>query len=76
MADLSALSTSSCAAKAHMRVAKNYRACIGFRVSQNSGYKFRDPQNTDSILTSILGSPYLGKLPYSAYVFSHCPEQQ
>ena len=34
-------------------------------VSQNYGYLFRDPHDKDfSILGSILGSPYLGKLPY------------
>ena len=34
-------------------------------VSQNWGYHFRGPHNKDySILGSILGSPYLGKLPY------------
>ena len=33
-------------------------------VSQNQGYHFRGPHNKDySILGSILGSPYLGKLP-------------
>ena len=34
-------------------------------VSQNYGYVFAGPQNQDcSILGSILGSPYFGKLPY------------
>ena len=34
-------------------------------VSQNSGYLFGGPHNKDySILGSILGSLYLGKLPY------------
>ena len=34
-------------------------------VSQNSGYLFGGPNNKDySILGSILGSPYFGKLPY------------
>ena len=34
-------------------------------VSQNWGYLFRGPHNKDySILGSILGSPYFGKLPY------------
>ena len=34
-------------------------------VSQNLGYHFRGPHIKDySILGSILGSPYLGKLPY------------
>ena len=34
-------------------------------VSQNYGYPFGGPYNKDySILGSILGSPYLGKLPY------------
>ena len=33
-------------------------------VSQNSGYLFGGPHNKDySILGSILGSPYFGKLP-------------
>ena len=35
-------------------------------VSQIWGYHFRGPHNKDySILGSILGSPYIGKLPYS-----------
>ena len=35
-------------------------------VSQNKGYLSGGPHNKDySILGSILGSPYLGKLPYS-----------
>ena len=34
-------------------------------VSQNWGYLFGGPNNKDSsILGSILGSPYVGKLPY------------
>ena len=34
-------------------------------VSQNSGYLFGGPHNKDyGILESILGSPYLGKLPF------------
>ena len=34
-------------------------------VSQNYGYHFGGPYNKDySILGSILGSPYCGKLPY------------
>ena len=34
-------------------------------VSGNQGYHFQGPYNKDfSILGSILGSPYLGKLPY------------
>ena len=34
-------------------------------VSQNYGYHFGGPHNKDySILGSILGSPYFGKLPY------------
>ena len=34
-------------------------------VSQNWGYPFKGPNNKDcSILGSILGSPYFGKLPY------------
>ena len=34
-------------------------------VSQNSGYHDRGPNNKDySILGSILGFPYFGKLPY------------
>ena len=33
-------------------------------VSQNYGYPFEGPHNKDcSILGSILGSPYFGKLP-------------
>ena len=37
-------------------------------VSQNQGYHFRGPNNKDySILGSILGSPYFGKLPYRNY---------
>ena len=36
-------------------------------VSQNQGTIFRGPHNKDySLLGSILGSPYLGKLPYLA----------
>ena len=36
-------------------------------VSQNYGYLFGGPNNKDySILGSILGSPYFGKLPYLA----------
>ena len=35
-------------------------------VSQNQGYHFGGPNSKDySILGSILGSPYLGKLPYT-----------
>ena len=35
-------------------------------VSQNYGYLFGSPHNKDySILGSILGFPYFGKLPYS-----------
>ena len=35
-------------------------------VSQNYGYHFKGPHNKDySILGSILGSPYLEKLPYT-----------
>ena len=35
-----------------------------YRVSENSGYPFGGPHNKDySILGSILGSPYFGKLP-------------
>ena len=38
---------------------------FGFRVSPNWGYPFGGPYNKDSnILGSILGSPYVGKLPY------------
>ena len=34
-------------------------------VSQHSGYHFRGPNNKDcTILGSILGSPYFGKLSY------------
>ena len=34
-------------------------------VSQNYGYLFGGPNNKDySLLGSILGSPYFGKLPY------------
>ena len=34
-------------------------------VSLNEGYHFGGPKNKDySILGSILGSPYFGKLPY------------
>ena len=37
---------------------------IGIRVSKNYGYHFGGPHNKDySILGSILGSPYFGKLP-------------
>ena len=36
------------------------------RVSQNFGYLFGGPYNKDyTILGSILGSPYFGKLPYA-----------
>ena len=36
-------------------------------VSQNWGYLFGGPYNKDySILGSILGSPYFGKLPFSS----------
>ena len=39
-----------------------------YGVSQNSGYHLRGPYNKDySILGSILGSPYLGKVPYSSF---------
>ena len=43
-----------------------YRAQgLGFRVSQNYGYFFGGPDNKDHrILGSMLGSPYLGKLPH------------
>ena len=35
------------------------------RVSQNWGYLSEGPYNRDySILGSILGSPYFGKIPY------------
>ena len=41
----------------------NYLSIWG--VSQNYGYLFGDPYNKDySILGSILGSPYFGKLAY------------
>ena len=47
-------------------------------VSQNEGYLLGGPHNKDySILGSILGSPYLGKLPcvqLALYVFA-CPYQ-
>ena len=37
-----------------------------YGVSQNYGYLFEGPHNKDySILGSILGSPYFGKLPYT-----------
>ena len=37
--------------------------------SQNSGYHFGGPNNKDySIMGSILGSPYFGKLPYKDYI--------
>ena len=37
---------------------------IGIRVSQNKGYLFAGTHNKDyGILGSVLGSPYLGKLP-------------
>ena len=40
---------------------------IGIRVSQNYGYHFGGPHNKDhSILGSILGCPYLGKVPFRA----------
>ena len=41
-------------------------------VSQNSGY-LGVPYNKDySILGPILGSPYLGKLPYRSYTYIGC----
>ena len=41
------------------------------RVSKNYGYLVGCPHNKDySILGSILGSPYLGKLPYSLITFT------
>ena len=41
---------------------------IRMGVCQNYGYHFRGPHNKDySILGSILGSPYLGKLPYVGF---------
>ena len=37
-------------------------------ISQNYGYLFGGPHNKDySILGSILGPPYFGKLPYRGY---------
>ena len=40
-------------------------------VSQNLGYQFRGPHIKDySILGSILGSPYLGKLPFVSEAMS------
>ena len=44
--------------------------------SQNWGYHFRSPNNKDySVLGSILGSPYLGKLPnehdYNYYYYCY-----
>ena len=39
-------------------------------VSQNYGYHFGGPNNEDySILGSILGSPYFGKLPFNVFAF-------
>ena len=36
-------------------------------VSQNLGYHFGGPHNKDySILESMLGSPYVGKIPYTS----------
>ena len=44
---------------------------IGIRVSQNWGYHSGGPNSKDySILGSILGSPYFGKLPYIVQVVS------
>ena len=38
-------------------------------VFQNYGYHFGGPYNKDyGILGSILGSPYVGKLPYEGYI--------
>ena len=45
-------------------------------VSQNWGYHSGGPHNKDSsILGSIWGSPYLGKVPYSGNLIE-VPEQQ
>ena len=42
---------------------------MGF--SQNKGYPFGGPHNKDySMLGSILGSHYFGKLPYSRFYLS------
>ena len=42
----------------------HFLQCMG--VSQNCGYLFGSPHNEGcSILGSIFGFPYLGKLPYS-----------
>ena len=46
-------------------------------VSQNSGYLFGGPYNKDySILVSILGSPYFGKLPYTLLYWGILPIPQ
>ena len=38
-------------------------------VSQTNGYHFGGPNNKDySILGSMFGSPYLGKLPYRSFL--------
>ena len=42
-------------------------------VSQIRGTLFRGPYNKDySILASILGSPYFGKLPHGNSVYKRC----
>ena len=51
----------------------NRMALVGdhMGVSQNYGYLFGHPHNKDySILGSILGPPYFGKLPYILIFFN------
>ena len=44
-------------------------------VSQNYGYLFGSPHNKDySILGSILGFPYFGKLPYKHIISTNSVE--
>ena len=46
-------------------------------VSQNYGYLLWGPHNKDySILGSILGSPYLGKLPYCPKNLRRAPRKE
>ena len=43
---------------------------LGFRVSQHKGYHFKGPHKKNySILGSILGSSYFGKLPSLGFRF-------
>ena len=69
--DYSSYTSSSVAPARLARCRKYFKTYMG--ACQDYGYHFRGPHNKDySILGSILGSPFFGKLPYAhVYGYAH-----